>query len=264
MPVFGRWQTKPPAGTRLDWTNPFLRNLEFAAAFAVGSGPPGDLVTNQPMIVGAGTPTWIGSQFGNALTIPAGGYYTLSGKPKSYTNVTMIYIGVTIKDAANLGRLVSTTNVNVNGFGFCLANNAQGTSPLCLLLGGVAWVMPTTAITPPSTCPVFLGISTPSPTSAASLFFMKRYDTGAITSSGTGTVASATTGPGYVAIGGVSSATSTVSNDFYLALVYSRQFSLQEFRMLSANPWQIFAPPPLYSSLMHQPFYPWLYTNDDL
>ena len=240
MAFYSRWQTKPPAGTRIDWTNPLTSGLQCAFAFNEGSGFPADLVVGKSTTATGGVGTWGGSQFGNVLTIPSSVYYAAAGKPTTYSNVTMIYVGKTTKDASSGGRLVCTSTSSINGL--ALANNSQGTSPFCLLLGGVAWVMPTTAITPPSTTPVFLGISTTSPISAATLFYMQRYDTGAVVTSGCSGSSTATTGNGSIALAGQSGALPTISNDFDLALVYNRSLSLQEFRLLAANPWQIFAP----------------------
>ena len=236
------WTTKPPFGIGLNWASPYAHGLQAYFAFNEGGGNPINLVGNTPTTVFNGPGTWGSSQSGMTLNAPSNTFYTCPGSLASYPNCTLILVGSLSALPTNTGRLLNTST---DGYGLTLAScTGFGSGTLCILFGGSAWCLPTTPIFPPPATPVFLGVTTPSTASSTlTLFYMQRYDTGAVSSSGTTNGGGQITGNGFFGLNGYPGFYgNSMTTTFLLGLVYNRLFTLNDFNALAANPWQICQP----------------------
>lgn len=73
MALFGRWQTKPPVGTLIDWSHPLAAGLVLAAPLNEGAGGKTFNAANQAGNIGvfqtgSASPTWTSGPYGNAIT----------------------------------------------------------------------------------------------------------------------------------------------------------------------------------------------------
>lgn len=176
MPAVRRsrpWNQKPEQAY-VNWGHPLAQGLVACVPFTEGGGPPTELVTGKPLTLSGSAPTWGANQLGSDLiAVFNSTYWTLAGFPKTYTSFTLVFVGITNKDSGDSGRIINTST-DGNGISLC-SNSEQSGGTFTALYGNVSWCNPASAITVPSTTPVFLAVSGPSGSGTVQFFTLLRH-----------------------------------------------------------------------------------------
>jgi len=242
------WQTKPPPGTPINWQHPLAQGISACWVFSEGCGPPAERVCGAlPTVTnyawasspygwsgnfgGSSTDAYLAYNAGQVLGVNFAGPITVAslGNPPPAASYQFI-----------LWNYNSTSPYQ--GFGWGINTSGQTTGNLSLWTSQGSWAYSNNGVVDGNW---HLYAASASGTGAGSVQWYR--DGVSQGTAATGQVGTAWSGPTKI---GQQSAGVCLQNQMSLLILWQRALSAHEHAAFSANPWQIFAPPP-FNWLLH-------------
>ena len=256
MSISTGWQSKPPLGSAINWSNPLASGLVLCVPFNENSGTAHDLAGGLVLSpTPAAAPSWTASPDGASAKIAAASsnYFTSGSCPDTGLLGALSFLWRGSIASVGAYRDIGSKGTGANTTNSPLCVYFDQASPYSIYLSRAkatqyqAWY---TSLQPVITTGphTIAGVFPPTLDLTPTLW----YDGVARLASGTffGTVTGSPTGGGYPwRIGRRQDGGAQLDGAVSLFAVWRRQLAAAEVLSLTANPWQLFAPPAFCSFL---------------